>query len=36
VKAALPLLRNEVENENISPTAAAGSLLAFLQQTESK
>ncbi len=36
VKAALPLLRNEVEKEDISPTAAAGSLLAFLQQTESK
>ena len=32
VKATLPILKKEVENENISPTAAAGTLLAFLQK----
>jgi LAO/AO transport system kinase len=32
VKAALPLLKKEVEKEKISPTAAASTLLAYLQK----
>ena len=32
VKAALPLLKKEVEKERISPTAAASTLLAYLQK----
>jgi LAO/AO transport system kinase len=33
VKTMLPLLKKDVEQENISPTAAAGTLLSFLQKT---
>jgi LAO/AO transport system kinase len=33
VKAELPLLRKEVEKEKISPTAAAGTLLAYLRKS---
>jgi LAO/AO transport system kinase len=36
VKAALPLLRKEVEKETISPTAAASTLLAYLRKTVSR
>jgi LAO/AO transport system kinase len=32
VKAALPLLKKEVEREKLSPTAAASTLLAYLQK----
>jgi LAO/AO transport system kinase len=35
VKETLPLLKKEVEKETISPTAAAGTLLAYLQKTVS-